>query len=160
MSTKLDIFNKNQTQKEIPDIRPGDVVRVQIKLGEQTKRGAERTQTFEGLVIAKKHGKGISSTFTVRKVSEGIGVERIFPIFSPSIIKVEIVRRSKVRRAKLYYMRERAGKKARMKNKEALGIEWFSETNKTKEVPPAGGIPTEVGKVKTEKTASEKKSAA
>jgi len=115
MTTKLDIFNRNQAKREIPDIRPGDVVRVQLKLAEKTKRGAERTQTFEGLVIAKKHGKGINSTFTVRKISDGIGVERIFPLFSPSIIKIDLVRRSKVRRAKLYYMRERAGKKARMK---------------------------------------------
>lgn len=115
MTTKLDILNKSQIKKEAPDIRPGDVVRVQLKLGEKTKRGAERTQVFEGLVIAKKHGKGISSTFTVRKVAEGIGVERIFPLFCPSIIKIEVVRRSKVRRAKLYYMRGRAGKKARMR---------------------------------------------
>jgi large subunit ribosomal protein L19 len=148
MTTKLDIFNKAQTQKETPDIRPGDIVRVQLKLGEKTKRGAERAQIFEGLVIAKKHGKGISSTFTVRKVSDGIGVERIFPIFSPNILKVEIVRRSKVRRAKLYYMRGRAGKKARMKNKEALNIEWFSEKKET---------PKEI---ETEETASEQKSAA
>jgi len=139
MTTKLDIFNSNQTKKEIPDIRPGDVVRVQMKLAEKTKRGAERTQTFEGLVIAKKHGKGVSSTFTVRKISDGIGVERIFPLFSPGIIKIELVRRSKVRRAKLYYMRERAGKKARMKSKELLNVEWSSELNKpqteTEEVP-------------------------
>jgi len=148
MTTKLDIFNKMQTNKEVPDIRPGDVVRVQLKLAEKTKRGAERTQVFEGLVIARKHGKGISSTFTVRKVSDGIGVERIFPIFSPSISKVEIVRRSKVRRAKLYYMRGRAGKKARMKNKKVLNIEWFSEK---KEAPK---------ETKTEETASEQKSAA
>ncbi|OGZ32335.1 MAG: 50S ribosomal protein L19 [Candidatus Portnoybacteria bacterium RBG_13_40_8] len=124
MTNKLDVFNQNQIKKEIPDIRPGDVVRVQLKLAEKTKRGAERTQVFEGLVIAKKHGKGINSTFTVRKISEGIGVERIFPLFCPSIIKIELVKRSKVRRAKLYYMRERAGKKARMKTKELLGAEW------------------------------------
>jgi large subunit ribosomal protein L19 len=147
MTTKLDIFNKAQTNKEVPDIRPGDIVRVQLKLAEKTKRGAERTQVFEGLVIARKHGKGISSTFTVRKVSDGIGVERIFPIFSPSILKVEIVRRSKVRRAKLYYMRDRAGKKARMKNKEAINIEWFSGKKET---------PKEV---EAEETASEEKSA-
>jgi large subunit ribosomal protein L19 len=133
MTTKLDIFNKTQMKKETPDIRPGDVVRVQLKLGEKTKRGAERAQIFEGLVIAKKHGKGISSTFTVRKVSDGIGVERIFPLFSPSIIKIEIVRRSKVRRAKLYYMRERAGKKARMKTEKLLGTERMAETEKPKD---------------------------
>lgn len=114
MTTNLDAFNQSQTKKEIPDIRPGDVVRVKLKLPEKTKRGAERTQVFEGLIIARKHGKGINSTFTVRKISEGIGIERIFPIHSPSIIKIELVKRSKVRRAKLYYMRELSGKKARM----------------------------------------------
>lgn len=127
MTTKLDIFNKNQAQKENPDIRPGDVVRVHLRLAEKTKRGAERTQTFEGLVIAKKHGSGVNATFTVRKISEGIGVERIFPLYCPSIIKIETIKRSKVKRAKLYYMRERAGKKARMKTKELLGVEWSSE---------------------------------
>jgi large subunit ribosomal protein L19 len=138
MATKLDIFNKAQTRKEIPDIRPGDIVRVQLKLAEKTKRGAERTQTFEGLVIAKKHGNGINGTFTVRKISEGIGVERIFPIFSPAIIKIETVRRSKVRRAKLYYMRERAGKKARMKTEKLLGTEWVASTiEKPKETTEA-----------------------
>jgi len=145
MATELDAFNKTQSKKEIPEIRPGDVVRVQLKLAEKTKRGAERTQAFEGLVIAKKHGKGISSTFTVRKVSDGIGVERIFPVFSPNIIKIEIIRRSKVRRAKLYYMRERAGKKARMKTKELLGVEWSPEKE----------TPTDIGEnkeeIKTEK---------
>ena len=143
MVTKLDILNKAQIQKEIPDIKPGDVVRVQLKLGEKTKRGAERTQVFEGLVIARKHGKGISSTFTVRKISEGVGVERVFPLFCPSIIKTEIVRRSKVRRAKLYYMRERAGKKARMKTT----IEIPTSSGTPKETEEA---PTEVGKIKTE----------
>jgi len=146
MTTKLDAFNKTQSKKDAPDIRPGDVVRVQLKLAEKTKRGAERTQAFEGLVIAKKHGSGISSTFTVRKVSDGIGVERIFPLFSPNIIKVEILRRSKVRRAKLYYMRQRAGKKARMKTKELFGLEWVSEKEKPQE--------------DNKETVSEKKSAA
>lgn len=118
MTTKLDIFNKIQIKKEAPDIRPGDVVRVHVKLAEKTKKGGEKTQAFEGLVIAKKHGKGINSTFTVRKISNGIGVERIFPFHCPSVNKIEIVKRSKVRRAKLYYMRDRTGKKARMKTKE------------------------------------------
>jgi len=132
MATKLDIFNKAQIKNETPDIKPGDIVRVQLKLAEKTKRGAERTQTFEGLVIAKKHGNGISGTFTVRKVSEGIGVERVFPLFSPSILKIELVRRSKVRRAKLYYMRERAGKKARMKTSVEVPR---NESGKTPETP-------------------------
>lgn len=94
---------------------------------------AEKIQVFEGIVIAKKHGKSPSATFTVRKISNGIGVERIFPLFCPSIIKVETVKRSKVRRAKLYYMRKRAGKKARMKVKELLGVDWEAEPEKLNE---------------------------
>jgi len=126
MSSKLDLFNKAQL-KNIPDIRPGDVVRVHLRLPEKTKRGGEKIQVFEGLVIARKHGKGINATFTIRKISEGIGVERIFPLHCPSITKIELVKRSKVRRAKLYYMRQREGKKARMKTKELLGVEWEPE---------------------------------
>src|SRR4030042_6456254 len=118
MTINLDSFNQSQIKKEMPYIRPGDVVRVKLKLPEKTKRGAERTQVFEGLIIARKHGKGINSTFTVRKVTDGIGIERIFPAHSPSIIKIELVKRSKVRRAKLYYMRELSGKKARMSAEE------------------------------------------
>jgi len=133
MTTKLDIFNKTQLKKEVPDIRPGDVVRIHLKLPEKTKKGGEKTQVFEGLVIARKHGKGINSTFTVRKISDGVGVERIFPIFCPSITKIEIIKRSKVRRAKLYYMRERAGKKARMKTKELLGVERQTPVEKKQE---------------------------
>ncbi|MFZ5559859.1 MAG: 50S ribosomal protein L19 [Patescibacteria group bacterium] len=144
MTTKLDIFNQTQLKKDIPDIRPGDVVRVFLRLPEKTKRGAERAQVFEGLVIARKHGKGMNATFTVRKIVDGIGVERIFPLFCPSITKIEIVKRSKVRRAKLYYMRKRAGKKARMsakggsasggKTKELLGAEWDTEEKPKEEI--------------------------
>jgi len=138
MTNKLDLFKETQMKKDIPDIRPGDVVRVSLKLAEKTKRGAERSQVFEGLVITKKHGKGMNATFTVRKISGGIGVERTFPIHMPSITKIELVKRSKVRRAKLYYMRERAGKKARMKTKELLGVEWKAEKNQPKEeIKPA-----------------------
>ncbi len=133
MTNKLDVFKQTQIKKDIPDIRPGDIVRISLKLAEKTKRGAERTQVFEGLVIAKKHGKGMDATFTVRKISEGVGVERIFPLHCPSIIKIELVKRSKVRRAKLYYMRERTGKKARMKTKELLGVEWGEPTKEEPE---------------------------
>ena len=127
MTKKLDIFKKAQIKKDIPAIRPGDVVRVHYKAKET---GKERIQVFEGLVIAKKHGKGPNATFTVRKISQGIGVERIFPLFCPTIAKIEVVKRSKVRRAKLYYMRERRGKKARMKTKELLGVVWEEEKPK------------------------------
>jgi len=115
MTTKLESFNQSQLRKDIPDIRPGDTILVHQKIKEGDK---ERIQIFEGLIIAKKHGKGISSMITVRKVVEGIGVERIFPIHSPSIAKIEIVKRGKVRRAKLYYLRTAKGRKARLKNKE------------------------------------------
>jgi len=135
MTTKLDAFNKSKIKKEAPDIRPGDVIRVHVRLPEKTKRGGEKVQVFEGLVISRKHGKGINATFTVRKISDGIGVERIFPLHCPSMAKIEIVKRSKIRRAKLYYMRERSGKKARMKTKELLGVEWTAEKpKKEKEV--------------------------
>ncbi len=114
MSKLLDKFNKKQL-KNLPDIRPGDTIKVHQKIKEQDK---ERIQIFEGIVIARKHGKGISATITVRKVVDGIGVERIFPIHSPLIAKIEVVKHGKVRRAKLYYLRTAKGKKARLKRKD------------------------------------------
>jgi len=114
MSTLTEKFNKAQ-EKTMPDIRPGDVVRVHQKIQEG---GKERIQIFEGVVIARKHGKGISSTITVRKVVEGVGVERIFPVHSPSLAKIEVVKSSKVRRSKLYYLRTAKGAKGKLKNKE------------------------------------------
>jgi len=115
VSTKLDLFNQSQLKKDIPDIRPGDIVRVHQKVKEADEK--ERIQVFEGLIIAKKHGNGANATFTVRKIFQGIGVERIFPIHCPTITKIEVIKHSKVRRAKLYYMRQRTGKKARMSAK-------------------------------------------
>ena len=115
MSIILETFNKAQLKQELPDIRSGDTVRVHQKIKE---KGKERIQVFEGLVLARKHGKGVSATITVRKVMSGVGVERIFPIHSPSIDKIEVVKRGKVRRAKLYYLREAKGRKARLKRKE------------------------------------------
>lgn len=107
-------FAKNQLRPDTLSIRPGDTVRISQKIKEGDK---ERVQPFEGLIIARKHGKGISATITVRKVSDGIGVERIFPIHSPTIQNIEILKRSKVRRAKLYYIREKAAKETRKKMK-------------------------------------------
>lgn len=100
------------TKKNVPEIKSGDTVKVHIKVKEG---GKERIQIFEGLVIATKHGRGLDGTFTARKESFGIGVERIFPIHSPRIVKIERVKQSKVRRSKLYYMRELSGKNARLK---------------------------------------------
>ena len=96
----------------IAEFQPGDTVRVHAKIIEGEK---ERVQVFEGAVISRSNGKGNRATFTVRKISYGVGVERIFPVHSPRIEKIEILTRGKVRRAKLYYLRERSGKAARIK---------------------------------------------
>jgi len=106
---------QEQLKKDLPEIRPGYTVIVYQKIKEGDK---ERIQAFEGLVLATKHGSGIGATLTVRKISGGIAVERIFPLHSPSIQKIEVVKKSKVRRAKLYYLRGRFGKKAKMKKTE------------------------------------------
>lgn len=104
-------IQKEQMRQDLPEFRPGDTVRVHVKVVEGQR---ERIQVFEGVVIARR-GSGLNETFTVRKVSYGVGVERIFPVHSPKIEKIEVVRRGKVRRAKLYYLRERVGKAARIK---------------------------------------------
>jgi len=115
MPNKFETFMKAQLKTDLPEIRPGDTVRVYQKIKEGDK---ERIQVFEGLVIARKHGKGITSTITVRKVISEIGVERIFPLHSPTIEKIETLRRGRVRRAKLYYLRGAKGKRARLKREE------------------------------------------
>jgi large subunit ribosomal protein L19 len=107
----LESASKSQVRTDHPAFRPGDTVRVHVKIKEADKY---RIQVFEGVVIALKHN-GISSTFTVRKVSFGYGVERIFPTHSPIIEKVEVVKSGKIRRARLYYLRERRGRAARLK---------------------------------------------
>ena len=98
-----------EARKKI-DIKPGDTIRVWQKIREGDKT---RLQAFEGLVIARKHGKESGATFTVRKVIDGVGVERIFPLYSPTIDKIEIIRRTKTRRSKLYYIRDKAAKEIR-----------------------------------------------
>ncbi|MBI2640428.1 MAG: 50S ribosomal protein L19 [Candidatus Sungbacteria bacterium] len=108
-------IEKIQLRSDLPAIHPGDTIRVVQKIKEGEK---ERLTAFEGLVIAKKHGAGISGTFTVRKVVDGIGVERVFPMHSPKIDKIEVLRRSKVRRAKLYYIRDKAAREVRRKMKQ------------------------------------------
>lgn len=102
-------------RSDLPKINPGDTVRVYQKTKEGDK---ERVVQFDGLLIARKHGRGISATFTVRKVVDGIGVERIFPLHSPTITKIDVLRHSKVRRAKLYYIREKAAREVRKKMKQ------------------------------------------
>lgn len=106
-------IEEEQMRKDIPDFRPGDTVKIHVKVVEG---GRERIQTFEGTVI-RRRGGGLSETFSVRRISYGVGVERTFPIHSPRIDRIELVRRGKVRRARLYYLRERFGKKAKVKEK-------------------------------------------
>jgi large subunit ribosomal protein L19 len=111
MQQLIEEITKAQLRTDLPSFRPGDTVRVHVKVVEGTR---ERIQLFEGVVI-KRRGGGISETFTVRKISYGVGVERAFPVNTPKIAKLEVIRRGKVRRAKLYYLRNLRGKKARIK---------------------------------------------
>lgn len=112
----IDQIEQQYQRSDIPDFRPGDTLKVWVKIREGDK---ERLQAFEGVCIRHKKG-GVRSTFTVRKISYGIGVERIFPYHSPNIDKVEVVQRGKVRRSRLYYLRELRGKAARVKVRSRL----------------------------------------
>lgn len=107
----LKLISDSSMKTEIPQFNVGDTVKVHVKIQEGDK---SRIQIFEGTVIAKKHG-GINETFTVRRVAHGCGIERVFPVHTPAVAKVEVVRAGKVRRAKLYYLRDRVGKAAKVK---------------------------------------------
>ena len=133
-------------KKNAPELRSGDTVRVHIIVKEGAK---ERVQIFEGLVIAIKHGKGLDGTITVRKESFGIGVERVFPLHSPRVVKVERVKQSKIRRSKLYYMRELSGKNARLK-----------DLNRDHKVWEEKGAEEELEKIEAEKAAAAEAEAA
>ena len=111
MNNIIDAINQENVKSSIPQFNVGDTVKVMVKVIEGDR---ERLQAFEGIVIARKHG-GISETFTVRRISFGVGVEKTFPIHSPKVADIQVVRQGKVRRAKLYYLRARTGKAARVK---------------------------------------------
>ena len=111
MSTIIDAINQENVKKEIPEFAVGDTVKVMVKVIEGDR---ERLQAFEGIVIARQNG-GVRETFTVRRMSFGVGVEKTFPIHSPKVADIQVVRHGKVRRAKLYYLRERTGKAAKVK---------------------------------------------
>lgn len=112
MSSKLIEFNKKQLKADVPDIRSGMQIRVHEKIKEGDK---DRIQVFEGVVLARKHGKGINATITVRSVVAGVGVEKVWPLHSPKIAKIEILRTPTVRRSKLYFLRDLSPKKTRKK---------------------------------------------
>ena len=158
-------LEKLSSGKQIPDFNPGDTIKVDVKVVEGTR---ERIQAFEGVCIARG-GKGINESFTVRKISYGEGVERVFPLFSPKISSITLVRKGKVRRAKLYYLRDRTGKSAKIaeKIKKKIGVDVSvnPEEQKVKPIEPttqeakAEEIKKEATKVeaKAEKPTSEKK---
>ncbi len=113
MNKLIQDITKEQLRSDIPDFRSGDTIRVHAKVVEGSR---ERIQLFEGVVI-KRHGSGISATYTVRKVSNGVGVERTFPLNTPRVEQIEVIRHGRVRRSKLYYLRARTGKAARIKER-------------------------------------------
>ncbi len=113
MTNVIDEIEREQCKQDLPEFAPGDTVRVQVRVREGNR---ERLQAYEGVVLAKKN-RGLNSSFTVRKMTGGEGVERVFQTHSPSLAGIEVVRRGDVRRAKLYYLRERTGKAARIKEK-------------------------------------------
>lgn len=113
MNPIVENLGKQYLDKELPELNPGDTVRVSVRIIEGNK---ERTQAFEGTIL-KKRGSGVGKTITVRKIFQGVGVERVFPVYSPRIEKITVVRRGDVKRAKLYYLRERFGKATRIKEK-------------------------------------------
>ena len=113
MSKIIEILEKEQMDRKLPEFSPGDTIVVQVKVKEGSR---ERLQAYEGVVIAKRN-RGLNSAFTVRKISHGEGVERVFQTYSPAVASIEVKRRGDVRRAKLYYLRERSGKSARIKEK-------------------------------------------
>jgi len=154
MPTKVETFTKEQLKGELPDIRPGDTIKIYQRIKEKNK---ERLQSFEGLVLARKHGKGITATLTIRKVFSGVGVEKIIPIHSPNVEKIEVLKRGKVRRAKLYYLRTAKGKKARLKRKDFEGITWETPKEEPKKEVAEETKPTEEKKeeIKTEEPKKE-----
>ena len=142
MSNLLETFEKQQiekltSKKRVPAFRPGDTLKVTVRITEGSK---SRLQAFEGICIARKNNS-VNSNFTVRKISHGEGVERVFPLFSPLVEKIEVVRKGDVRRAKLYYLRELSGKKARIADKdrgdEADQYEYIEEVSPVEETKTA-----------------------
>lgn len=125
-SNKNIISTVNVEERKNLDIRPGDTVKVWQKIQE---KGKTRLQAFEGLILARKHGTEAGATFTVRKVIDSVGVEKIFPLYTPMIDKIEVLRRSKVRRAKLYFVREKAAKEIRRQMRRMLAIDKDQNTD-------------------------------
>lgn len=136
----------NIEERKKLDLRSGDTVKVTQKIIEKDKKTGKlktRPQVFEGLILSVKHGKEAGGTFTVRKVASGVGVERIFPIYSPNIEKVEVIRRSKVRRAKLYHIRDKAAKEIRRQMRNIRDLPEIEEVKSAEEAPKEEAEKTE-----------------
>lgn len=147
MTPLIDEFKKTSIRSDVPNFRPGYTIRVHQKIQE---KGKERIQIFEGMVIARKKGKSAEATFTVRKISQGIGVERIFPLYSPHIAKIEIVKTAEPRRAKLYYLRRREREKMRREER-------VKEVKIVKAEKTEGGKKVETEQTKIKKVQTNKK---
>jgi large subunit ribosomal protein L19 len=147
---KVDLVERTRLRKDIPPFRPGDQVKVHVKVREG---GRERLQVFEGVVIARRGG-GLRESFTVRKISFGVGVERTFPIHAPAVAKLEIVRHGKVRRAKLYYLRELSGRRAKIEERRSRIQEWQPEADVPEE-PEAEAVATEEATTAVEEAPTE-----
>lgn len=151
-NTTITLSPANMAERKKLDVRSGDTVRVHLKIQE---KGKTRIQVFEGMVLAVKHGKESGGTFTVRKVMSGVGVEKIFPIYSPVIDKIEVVKRSKVRRAKLYYIREKVAREIRRKMRKMIATpvaEDVSEPEKKEDQPVEATEAEQTEAPKTENT--------
>src|SRR6202034_2045664 len=131
MHTAIAELEQAQLRDDVPAFRPGDTLKVHVKV---TEGNRSRVQVFQGVVI-RRQGGGLRETFTVRKVSYGVGVERTFPVHSPSIDKIEAVTRGRVRRAKLYYLRDLRGKAARIKERRAAVVRWVRAIAVTRALP-------------------------
>jgi large subunit ribosomal protein L19 len=131
----LDALDAESLRPDIPDFRPGDTLKVHVRVVEGSR---ERIQVFQGVVI-RRQGGGLRETFTVRKISFGVGVERTFPVHSPSIAKLEVVQKGKVRRAKLYYLRELRGKRARIRERREATPSTGTDVQEDEDVTPAEG---------------------
>lgn len=146
----LDHVAKSSMTKTVPVLEPGMTIRVHQKISEG---GKERTQIFEGLVIKIGSGSGVNKTFTVRKVVDGIGVEKIFPFYTPSIEKIELMKRGKVRRAKLYYMRDLQGKATRLRDLPLGELQWVEGQVMDEPVEAVEETPEEAPEAEEEVTA-------
>jgi len=146
---KVDLIERSRLRTDLPSFRPGDTVKVHVKVSEA---GRERIQMFQGVVLGRRGG-GLRETFTVRKVSFGVGVERTFPVHSPTVAKIEIVQHGKVRRAKLYYLRELSGRRAKIRERRVAVPEEGTVAQVTSE--DVAEAPVEEPETEVQATASE-----